>query len=198
MEQVKHNFISNNCIGGRLYECLNEQYQNPFIWTIVMPNDFLYLVENYDKINFKNIKIEYGVFTNRPWKKYRYLIDNKVGLVAYHYEKDNNVEKPTKIDSDLHIKDIEHYMVSKYLQRLERMTNKAPIFVFSGFSLPQFDVSDENIEKFLSIKTPYKKILLTRNKEFLKRKAKNTKIFYAPSGNALINAREICKILWKK
>ena len=177
MEQVKHNFISNNCIGGRLYECLNEQYQNPFIWTIVMPNDFLYLVENYDKINFKNIKIEYGVFTNRPWKKYRYLIDNKVGLVAYHYEKDNNVEKPTKIDSDLHIKDIEHYMVSNSYNLL---------------------TSNENIEKFLSIKTPYKKILLTRNKEFLKRKVKNTNVFYAPSGNALVNAKEICKILWKK
>lgn len=198
MEQIKHNFISNNCIGGRLYQCLNEQYQNPFIWTIVMPEDFLYLVENYDKIDFKNIKIENGVFTNRSCKKHRYLIDGKIGLVAYHYEKDSNVEKPTKIGSDLHISDIENYMVSKYLQRLERMRLTKPIFVFSGFSLPQFDVSNKDIEKFLSIETPYKRILLVRNKDFLRRKVENTKIFYAPSGNALINAKEVCKQIWKK
>ena len=164
-----------------------------------MPKDFLFLVENYDAIDFDKIAIEYGNFTNsKAGNRYRYLIDGKIGVVAHHYIKDEKIDKPTKIDTNLHIRNIEEYMVNKYKQRLARMRSLDPIFVFSAFSLPQFDVSSEDIENFLAIDTPYKKMLLVKDKSFLTRKAKNTRIFLAPSGSALVNAKEIYKTIWKR
>lgn len=52
------NIISNNCCGADIYtNVLKTEFSNPFIWSLLFPNDFIYLYENYDSINFKNIDL---------------------------------------------------------------------------------------------------------------------------------------------
>ena len=51
------NIIANNCIGGFLYKFSNKQFPNPFIWTSMYFEDFLFLIQNYDKINFDDYLI---------------------------------------------------------------------------------------------------------------------------------------------
>lgn len=52
------NIITNNCLGGFIYrDILKTEYQNPFIWTYIKTNEFIFLCENYNKINFHNYEL---------------------------------------------------------------------------------------------------------------------------------------------
>lgn len=52
------NLIANCCVGGFLYEMNNEQFSNPFIWSMTNTASFIYLIENYDNINWYDIDID--------------------------------------------------------------------------------------------------------------------------------------------
>ena len=39
----KLNIISHNCIGARIYQQKNMEYGNPFMWSVIPPEDFWYL-----------------------------------------------------------------------------------------------------------------------------------------------------------
>jgi len=46
------NIISNNCLGGFIYkDFLQIKYENPFIFSLMDYDDFLYLLENYETID---------------------------------------------------------------------------------------------------------------------------------------------------
>ena len=54
------NIITSNCLGGFIYrDILNQEYQNPFIWTKFLNNEmFIDFVDNFKNINFDNVMIE--------------------------------------------------------------------------------------------------------------------------------------------
>ena len=86
--------------------------------------------------------------------------------------------------------------MAKYLERVSRMESMPPTFVFTGFSLPQFDISDFQIKKFLSIKTPYTRILLTTDDNWLRFNTHENRIIIKTiTGSGLNNAKLIVETL---
>ena len=51
------NIISNNCVGGFLYNIKKEKYKNPFIWMRVTGESLKHLILDYDKIDFTNYEL---------------------------------------------------------------------------------------------------------------------------------------------
>lgn len=119
------NVITNSCVGARIYQEKNMIYGNPFMWSIVPPDDFLYLYKNYDRINFGNYEL------TREGEDYKIIIDGRVNVYYVHYRYDENSTVPTVRDEiDVYYNKIEDYIKEKYETRLKRMTGK-PVFIVS-------------------------------------------------------------------
>jgi len=131
------NIISNNCIGGFLYKLNHLEYKNPFIWHQISSSDFAKLMNTYDSIYFEDFELE----VNRRRLNKEYIISDtdvncchirlSCGITIYynHYKCDNNAHKPTKIGFDIFYDRNFELTYTKYVSRLERMTEK-PVFVY--------------------------------------------------------------------
>lgn len=141
------NIISHNCVSGRIYQMKGLKYETPFVWCIIPPEDFFYLYNNYDNINYKNIKI------NKENNDYRIVVDDKINVYYVHYKYDKNctvVTKKTKID--IFYNKIEDYIIEKYFIRLERMKDK-PIFIVTDREFPtkpQFNFKKDDLLKYVN------------------------------------------------
>lgn len=177
--------ISNTCLGGFIYKYTNTEYDNPFIWCIVNDNDMLYILENYDNINFNKfelIKIYstetenrlYSGFSTANRDIYGIFIDNKITIYFPHYYKTNE-----KIINERGMAatgiDIENFIITKYKDRLSRI-NKSPLFILETDIKPldiNKPISDNVLNMFYNSKSKYNRILLTYDLDLLK-KYKNT------------------------
>lgn len=128
------NIITNNCLGGFIYrDILKSEYQNPFIWTYIKTNEFIFLCENYNKINFHNYELgKKGNTKNNLFIK----IDNKIDLDFHHIWFDETCLIPTIKESingcDIHYNKPWEYIIEKYEKRLNRMDNKKFYFYFDN------------------------------------------------------------------
>ena len=123
------NIISNSCVGGHLYK--NEfktEFKNPFVWELIDFNSMLYLIKNWDNINWYNFELE----KDANWN-FRIIIENKITIKYVHYKFDKNANHPYKKDIDVFSNKIWEYIVDKYLKRIARMikTREKPIFIFA-------------------------------------------------------------------
>lgn len=121
--------ISNTCVGARIYQQFGEQFNNPFIWSIVNYNDIIIMLNNWKNINFKNYYL-----INTQNNEFGIKVDDKFIIRYPHYKKDESYKTPTRIlegENGLDIKycNIEKYIDHKYLIRSQRMNNKV-LFVF--------------------------------------------------------------------
>jgi uncharacterized protein (DUF1919 family) len=124
------NIISHNCIGARIYQLKNMEYGNPFMWSVVSPDDFWYLYNHFDEIDFNNIRITKIKNDNVV------VIDEKVKVYYIHYRYDKNAKTPTrriKDGVDIYYDKIDDYIVEKYNNRVKRMLEQKvkPIFIVS-------------------------------------------------------------------
>lgn len=124
---MSDNFICNNCAGGFLYNELHLQYKNPFIWSIIFPNDYKLLIKEYYNIDFSNYKLD------KNDSMYFINIDNMLNIFYPHYKYDELSLRPNKIDNDIFYRDIEEYIIQKYNDRLSRMISE-PIFMLCRHS----------------------------------------------------------------
>ena len=122
------NLICNNCVGARVYEALNKQYTNPFIWSLVRPDEFVYLINNYNNIDFN--KRELILIDNTLSIR----IDNKVTAVFVHHIKDERYSEYTKLSINNQMqaryKYMDEFILDRYDARVSRMT-ESPIFLIS-------------------------------------------------------------------
>ena len=51
------NVICNNCGGADFYHLSNEPYNNPFMWSMILADDMIELIDKYDSINFNNFEL---------------------------------------------------------------------------------------------------------------------------------------------
>lgn len=124
------NIISHNCIGGRIYQEKGLEYGNPFMWSIIPPDDFWYLYNHYDEIDFSKIVLTKIKNDNVI------IIDNKIKVYFVHYRFDKNAKTPTrriKNGVDIYYNKIDEYIIEKYNKRLERMLVQKikPLFIVS-------------------------------------------------------------------
>lgn len=157
------NLIGNNCIGGRLYEVKNIQFSNPFIWMRILPEEYIYLIKNYDNINFNNVQFSLEEFKYKDKFNVICNLDNKINIHYTHYFLDKSYDMPTQIDSNVYYKDIITYSKNKYFSRLKRMTGN-PIFVFSFNKIDKKYDSNDILKKIINIDTQYNiNILLNKD-----------------------------------
>lgn len=163
------NIISNNCFGGYIYKnVLKAAYTTPFIWNRIHNEDLIKLLENFNKINFKNVEIkkigknlEDGFFIT---------IDNLINVFYQHYKFDKNCNTPTLKDDvtnmlghwsiDIHYNKIWEYILEKYESRLNRMNFN------DTFILALEDNNNLDLDKILPLAEKLKfKVILTTKKE---------------------------------
>ena len=184
------NIVCNTCVGGRIYEYYKLQYTNPFIWNAINTPDFMKLVENYDNINFNNFKLLYED------EIYQINIDNILTVTYPHYKYGKDDITPTirreRYGTRLYFNDIEQYIINKYKNRLLRI-NEDPTFVLvKGTTFGKgIKCLDDDIEYFMNIKTPYRKIVYT-DKQYSSKIVNNTEVV---NGKYNINSVEIAKTI---
>ena len=191
------NLISSDCLGGRYFQNNNSEYKNPFIWNSIFLSDFIYLINNWNFINFNNIQI---IFTDNEYGKYKHvptiIIDNIIKLYFHHHYEDKNCLKPTKIhkhidDIDLGYYDILNYLKEKYFNRLQRLVKENPVFIYNDKPLS----TDIDLMEFIKLETPYKKILVTTKTEYKKFKSNNLDIYIKQVD--IMYSDKLCKDLIK-
>lgn len=161
------NIISNACFSGRYYQHKHVEFNNPFIWNQILPNDFIYLISNYQTINFANYNISPSNFFVRNGNKpktpkyiYKVTVDNKIDAHFVHYRYDKNAHTPKIMGVDVYYSKIAEYVEAKYQARLARMMqcSETPNFIITA-SEPEWTISIQ--QAVCNLVTPYKIILFS-------------------------------------
>ena len=183
------NIICNNCVGGRIYQQLNKQYSNPFIWNILFYDSYKNLITLIDKINFNNFSIKLKKEIIRD--KYAcILIDNLIEVHYIHYIQNSKYNIPTKHNNgvDIYFNDILSYANDKYISRLNRMNINENIFILVDDE--KVNLSDKDILDFIYLNLNGIKFFIT-NKDKYKDYNKNTNILITSETNTNYIAKEL-------
>jgi len=156
--------ISNNCCGGRFYNRHNLEFNNPFIW-MVCPNDsIMYVMNNFNKINWFNYDFEKSTL-----KKNTYIIkvENVIELHYVHYNFDSKATKlyTNKDTNEVYYCRIWEYINQKYLDRVQRMLEckDKPIFLIRDEAYANSN-SKYSIKDIAYNNSDYKRIIITKDK----------------------------------
>lgn len=107
---VYMNILSNNCAAGDIYKrVLHQPYENPFIWTLFQPDDFIDFIDKYNQVNFYNIRME----NNDPdlGNHFEIILDNVYRIKHIHMVFDPLYDTPTVFnDIDVHYNRIWEYI----------------------------------------------------------------------------------------
>lgn len=156
------NLIGNNCVSGAIYKLNNIQYNNPFFWCNIYHNDFMYLIKNYDNINFTNFYCSLEDYYDFV-KTTNVNIDNKINLHYLHYRLSNDDLKREGIN--VFSKNIIEYTKEKYIVRLNRKSTEEPIFLYSFSGIKEdFENYDDFLKEILEITDKKIIILIHPNK----------------------------------
>lgn len=125
-------FISHNCLSGHLYHLIGQKYTSPFIWTVIDFNSMKILITEWEKINFKNYRLE----KDDKWN-FRIVIDDKIKVQYVHYKFDQSATMLVKKGpGDICYNRIWEYIISRYEERINRMNKETskPIFCIANFN----------------------------------------------------------------
>lgn len=143
---MTNNIIAHNCVGGRICQQKGMRYGNPFMWSVIPPEDFYYLYTHYNELDYNKIKLE------KIGTDYRVTIDGKVRVIYVHYKYDKNAKTPIKKTKiDVFYDKIDQYILEKYAIRLGRM-KETPLFIVTDrefFSKPECNFKKEDLEKYV-------------------------------------------------
>lgn len=195
------NIIGNDCTVGFLYRELNLEYKNPFIWVAIDFENFLKLIENYDKINFKNITnvqlVVNKTGTSVQNEIYPILtIDNTIDIhFRHHFLKEGKHAEKNTQKRYIYDENIVEYVKNIYMRRAEKMT-EPPIFVWNDRDRSHLWYKS-NLSNFNNIKTNYKIIIYT-SKSFSSSNP-NVTVLYKEELDHLVekNAINLSKVIKK-
>ncbi len=177
------NIISNNCAAGFLYKKYKAEYNNPFMCAFIDPKDYMYLIKNYNKINYKNYSIislpkDLCKNNNSITKKIDVgcsilgiKIDNSISAYYTHYLENEMKDKIHEDAANVFVNDVEKYVIEKYITRVERM-NEKPIFLVIGYA--HHNWNKELLEELCNLEN--EKIILITNETLTPKP--NVKIIY--------------------
>lgn len=158
------NIITSNCLGGFIYrDVLNQEYQNPFIWTkFENNNEFIDFVDNFENIDFENVMIE--KIGNELSNNFITVIDDTYTLKNRHIYFSINDNIP-RIDNRMFCNTYYNrpweYILEKYEKRLKRMSKKN-----IAICLYELTFTNEQIYKLINVckKHNYKCLIFAQNK----------------------------------
>lgn len=126
------NIIGNSCASSYVVrDLIKEQFSNPFVWCSVTEADIIYVIYNYDNINWNDFKIE--LYENKTFhvKNVKVIVNGKIEIKYPHYCLSKT---DTKVDGiNVFSKDIVNWVSSKYLERVNRMKLAGrPFYILGG------------------------------------------------------------------
>lgn len=166
------NIISNTCAGSYLYRFNNEEFKNPFTWNIINYKSLKYLIKNYDRIDFNDIKVY-----SKCGNSYAAIKINGMVEVNYVHYKNSKIEHKRIGKNDLCLDNFIEYTRECYFKRLKRMKEK-PIFVVHAQTKNK--MNDFSLEKLrdLNRSTLKYKVIILHNYKHFKSTNKNIISFY--------------------
>lgn len=85
------NLISQNCLAAEIYKIAGHGYQNPFASTVIDFDSMKYLIENWEKVDFRNPSFElsselYPIVT----------LNGKCKIEFVHYRQSSEFDEPRR------------------------------------------------------------------------------------------------------
>lgn len=165
-------FIGSDCVGARIYEQLNLQFNNPFCWSRISYNDFIFLANNLQNIDFNKFSINLinDPAENKNKNKVGIVsIDNKIDILYPHYIQNSKYDIPTKINTDVYYNKMNEYILEKYTIRTSRMNlnENVCLILHHKIDRPGFDITYNDCKDFIHRKFLYPKILVTHDESLL-------------------------------
>ena len=160
------NLITNCCLGAFVYEQLNKEFNNPFMWCAINTDSFIYLLEHYDKTNFNDV--EFDRYTREDGVRcYSLIIENNCRLNYTHYLQGGINDHEKIIGKDIYDYRAYEYCFNKYKTRLARMleNKEPPVFVVLGELVGKYDYNLENLKRICEAKTSHKLLIITSFEE---------------------------------
>ena len=175
------NIISNNCLSGFLYrDILKSEYKNPFIWTSIFSDSFNELLNNFENINFQNVKV---IKENKQLdNSCLTIIDNKYKIHNSHIFLSQKDTIPRNAYDNIHVDWVnvyynkpDEYILTKFKNRVLRMDNDIRVCMYDANS---YGFTIENIKSI--IKTcnmkKYKSLIFTEKE--IEENLENVKIIH--------------------
>lgn len=167
--------ISNNCCGGRLYQQTNTKFNNPFIWAVVPYDSIIYVMNNFEKINwfdydFEKSKLRQNTFILK--------VENNIEFHYVHYKYDpkaKSIIQEKKFDKEENwTGDVLYYKIwefinQKYLDRTKRMLecNEEPCFLIRDENYANAN-SKYTIKDIAYHQSKFKRIIITKDKNIIR------------------------------
>lgn len=173
--------ICNNCLSGVFMKRYGLQYETPFVWARIYPEDFCFLINQFTTLNFGSIKCKYC--KDVPNHKCLPINKNSVAIqisngpyIFYnHYKFDELAITPRIEIPDVFSAHNMKYAIIKYITRVKRMcaSPDAPIWIYhsntpaNGPAGHEFDIVDtpktvSQIIDALNKHQTYKAIIITQ------------------------------------
>lgn len=139
-------YISNNCMGGLIYQHFKEQYNDPFIWSLILDDfDYVRLCKDFDDYILNNPE-ETTINKNCRWCK----DTNKSSFNDWQYP----VTDLSGIQIHwIHHTNQENKLLTSFTRRVDRylsIKEKSVIFLFNSFTLFQ-EHTESTIKELLEI-----------------------------------------------
>ena len=171
------NIISNVCIDGWLYQKLNKEFTNPFVWSMIRFDSFVKLIKNFNILNLSNIKLVKEDTQNDEneihLNCYTIVIDNQIRIYFAHHIYDENYNTPTWINNKLYYNKMDEYLLEKYRLRLSRMQQCLPIFILRDYSY-----NNKQIQEYISLNLNNNLYLVTNDFSKFSKYRNKIKILY--------------------
>lgn len=82
--------IGNNCLSSYVYYYAKRQFNSPFVWAALSPNDMLFLMDNLWDVNMRRVEFDYADELIKDGKIRKYVkarIDDIIDVNYVHYLK---------------------------------------------------------------------------------------------------------------
>lgn len=163
--------ISNNCCGGRLYQQTNTKFNNPFTWAVVPYDSIIYVMNNFEKINWYDYEFEKSKL--RP-NTFIIKVENKIEFHYVHYKFDpssktiiqeKKFDKEENWTGDVLYCRIWEFINQKYLDRTKRMLEckEEPVFLIRDEDFANNN-SKYTIKDIANHPAKFKRIIITKDK----------------------------------
>lgn len=171
------NIIGNNCIPSAIYKIKKEKYNHPFFWCAIPVDQYIWMIENFKKIDWT--KIQFSLETYYEDKSIKSVL-GKVGKIELHFLHYRLSDGPTKIEGrNTFSKDIIEYAKEKWFSRLKLLDRTGLKFLFSCKVLDKNSPAYEKyIDKFLSMTTRNIILLVHEDKKIKKPIPANVQVIY--------------------
>lgn len=126
---MKYTIISNCCGGADVYVRNGSKFTNPFVWSEVFEDDLIRLIQHFPSIDFTDydlVRKENTIFGVN--------VSQEFTIWFPHYKYDKTCNTPTKKGFDIYYNKNYEYVITKYIERVERMTEEyTPFFLIFAY-----------------------------------------------------------------